>query len=775
MEIIESTLHLEKEKLRLTLASIGDAVVITDVEGLVTSLNPAAEALTGWSNEDAVRSPLDRVFRIIDEKSRATVVNPAVQALRAAHAVDLASQTLLIAKDGTERPIDGNAAPMREGRGVASGVVLVFRDISTRRIAERGLKEAHGYCSDVIATLRDPFLVLDGDLVVKSANRAFYTSFQTTPEKTEGRRIYELGDGQWDTPKLRGLLEKVLTENSSFENFATDHDFPSVGLRSKMLNARRLRTEGNDSELILLAIEDVTSRNQALKLLEDSEVRYRRLFEAAEDAILILDEPKGTINDANPFLEKLLGYTREDLLGKELWEIGLFADIDANKRMFSELQKTGYVRYDHLPLRTKDGRTAHVEFVSNIYSVDHTQVIQCNIRDIGERVRLEKHVASQAEDLADLHRRKDEFLAMLAHELRNPLSPIVNSVALLRAQGGESTVQRHAREVIERQVGQLTRLVDDLVEVSRVTLGQIKLNREVIDLRSVVATAVSSARPLIARCRHELSVSLPEEPLWILSDASRMEQVAVNLLNNAAKYMDEGGKIWLTAEAEGSEAVLRVKDAGIGIPSDILSRVFELFMQGPRTLDRSQGGLGIGLSLASKLVELHGGTIAAESRGPGLGSEFTVRLPSCPPRTARPISPPEETGEETGVGHRILVVDDNADATDSMVTLLKLSGYGVQAAYTGVEAIAVASSFRPHAVVLDIGLPEMNGYEVAQRLRRDAAHEGIALIALTGYGQESDHRRTLEAGFDRHLVKPVQPDLLQSVLTKLLERIPREE
>lgn len=635
---LEARPLLEREMLRVTLASVADGVVITGVDGRVTYLNPVAEALTGWMSTEATGHPLGDVLRIVDEESRAPVPAPG-------------DDTVLLARDGTERRVDGSSAPIRDGDGALLGNVLVFRDIAVR-------------------------------------------------------------------------------------------------------------------------IGDATAREQALKLLEDSEVRYRRLFEAAEDAILILDEA-GTINDANPFLENLLGYERSELLGKELWQIGLFADIEANKDVFLDLQKNGYVRYDHLPLRTKDGRTAQVEFVSNMYSVDGTRVIQCNIRDISERVRLERHVAAQAEDLADLHRRKDEFLAMLAHELRNPLSPIVNSVALLRAQGGETSVQRHAREVIERQVGQLTRLVDDLVEVSRVTLGRIQLDKEPEDLRLVVSAAVSSALPAIERRRHVLSVSLPDAPLWVLADASRLEQVVVNLLNNAAKFMEEGGRIWLSALAESGEVVIRVRDTGNGIAEDVLPHIFELFTQGPRTLDRSQGGLGIGLSLASKIVELHGGTIVAGSTGLGFGSEFTVRLPvvpaPAPPRTPSIVDHPALASAE---GRRILVVDDNADAADGLVLLLSFDGYETRAAYTGLQAINVASTFRPDAVILDIGLPEMNGYEVAQRLRRDPTHQGIALVALTGYGQESDRQRTQDAGFDRHVVKPVPPAQITAILRTLLDGRP---
>lgn len=400
--------------------------------------------------------------------------------------------------------------------------------------------------------------------------------------------------------------------------------------------------------------------------------------------------------------------------------------------------------------------------------MDGHLVAQCNIRDITERSRLERQTQEQALALADQHRRKDEFLAMLSHELRNPLSPILNAVHLLRLQGGEGLIQRQARTVIERQVGQLARLVDDLLEVSRITSGKIRLREERLDFLGVVERAVESARPLIDRRRHELSVSVPPEPIWLHADPTRLEQVVVNLLNNAAKYTEEGGQIRLSARQEGDEMVLRVRDTGVGIAPEILPHVFDLFTQADRSLDRSQGGLGIGLALVRNLVEMHRGTVDAWSPGLGRGSEFTVRLPVLlSPASHAPNAPTPPAGQVAG-GLRVLVVDDNEDAANMFAEVLGIWGHDVQRAYTGPIALEMAAAYRPDVVLLDIGLPGINGYEVARRLRQIPHLEGVTIIALTGYGQDSDRQLAKEAGFDEHLTKPVDLVEVEQLLTTLL-------
>jgi CheY-like chemotaxis protein len=359
---------------------------------------------------------------------------------------------------------------------------------------------------------------------------------------------------------------------------------------------------------------------------------------------------------------------------------------------------------------------------------------------------------------------------MLSHELRNPLSAIFNALHLLRLQGTENPIQQRAMTTMERQVGQLTHLVDDLLEVSRVITGRIQLQTERLDLRGIVEHAIGSVRPLIERRKHELSVTLPAEPVWVQGDPTRLEQVMVNLLNNAAKYTDEGGRIWLTVQQEHDavEVVLRVRDTGVGIAPELLPRIFDLFTQAQRTLDRSQGGVGIGLSLVQKLVELHGGKVAAHSAGLGQGSEFIVRLPALTP-AGEPIGV-IETARPSAQTSRVLVVEDNMDAADMFVMTLQMFGHEVQAAYSGQTALNMALEYQPDFVMLDIGLPDMDGYEVARRLRQLPETKDVRLIAMTGFGQDSDRQRSQEAGFDLHLVKPVAPEKLQELLATLAKQ-----
>jgi PAS domain S-box-containing protein len=370
-------------------------------------------------------------------------------------------------------------------------------------------------------------------------------------------------------------------------------------------------------------------------------------------------------------------------------------------------------------------------------------------------------------ELREADRRKDEFLATLAHELRNPLAPIRNAVQVLRQKGPDEPELRWGRDVIDRQVEYLNRLLDDLLDVSRITRNKLELRKQRIDLGEVIRGAVESSRPAIEQSGHELTVTLPAQPIYLNGDVVRLAQVFVNLLNNAAKYTERWGRIGLTAAEERGEVVVRVKDTGVGIPAEKLPRLFDIFFQVDRTLERSQGGLGIGLSLVRRLVELHGGTVEAFSEGVGRGSEFSVRLPVLADKP-KPAQPPESGGKggKATAGRRILLVDDNRDSADSLAMLLRLTGNEVHTAYDGVDGVETAARVRPDVVVLDIGMPKLNGYDACRRIRNEPWGTDMLLIALTGWGQEEDRRRTVEAGFDAHVVKPVDPDAILKLLAE---------
>jgi signal transduction histidine kinase/CheY-like chemotaxis protein len=387
-------------------------------------------------------------------------------------------------------------------------------------------------------------------------------------------------------------------------------------------------------------------------------------------------------------------------------------------------------------------------------------------------ISLDVSTRRQAEEaLKEVNQRKDEFLAMLAHELRNPLAPIRNAAQLLSAHGGKPEIE-WARAVIERQTGHLVRLVDDLLDVSRMVRGQITLQRTPVALAEIVQTAIETSRPLIRRRKHHFAVQIPEQPVRVEGDLTRLAQVLSNLLNNAAKYTDDGGHIRLDAELAGSMVAIRVRDTGLGVAPNLLPHVFDLFTQADRTLDRAEGGLGIGLTLVKRLVEMHGGKVEAHSEGLGRGAEFIVRLPVIQTEPTHAVEPPQTATEfrsgTEGQSLRILIVDDNVDAADSIAMLLSMEGHQTRTVNTARAALLAAPEFRPEVVLLDIGLPEMDGYEVARRLRTQNGSQRMRLVAVTGYGQPADRRRAQAAGFDEHMVKPVEPATLQAFVRSVL-------
>src|SRR5688572_18534629 len=376
--------------------------------------------------------------------------------------------------------------------------------------------------------------------------------------------------------------------------------------------------------------------------------------------------------------------------------------------------------------------------------------------------------------LKEADRHKDEFLAVLAHELRNPLAPIRNAVEIMRRSALTDPQLSWSRDVIERQVKHLTRLVDDLLDVSRITRGNINLSREPVSVTTIVARAIETIQPLIADQRHELSVDVAEDGLEVEGDLTRLTQVLGNLLNNAAKYTDPGGKIRVSAHRLGTDVEIRVRDNGIGIPPELLPRLFQLFTQVDGAAHRAQGGLGIGLALVRQLIQMHGGSVTAYSQGPGQGSEFLIRLPlrlKQHREASTGLDGMQVAEEERGKrGHRILLADDNRDALDSLATLLQCDGHEVHTAADGAEALEVAAGCQPDIVLLDIGMPKLDGYEVARRIREQPWGKSAVLIALTGWGQDEDRRRSREVGFDSHLVKPLDPDALSLLLSKLPAR-----
>ena len=501
------------------------------------------------------------------------------------------------------------------------------------------------------------------------------------------------------------------------------------------------------------------------RVLRNSELRYRRLFEAARDGILILNAETGKIVEANPFMTELLGYSHDQLLGKELWEIGVFRDIESSKAAFRQLQQNGVTRYEDLPLQDIDGAVREVEFVSNLYEEDGRDVIQCNIRDITDRKRLERQFEDHSKRIAEADHLKSEFFAILSHELRTPLTAIRYALPHIQKAPLDPSAKR-ALAVIGRQLTQLVRLLDDLLDVTQVESGKIALKTEPATLDSIVETAVESVSPVITAARHAFEVVMPPEPLLLEVDSARISQVISNLLMNAAKYTPRGGKIRLEVGRDKSEAVIRVIDSGMGIPEEQLPRLFEMFMQ-INPPEKSHGGLGVGLSIAKRLVQLHGGSIEAHSGGPARGAEFVVRLPLADSPSTNRTQQAQPADTRAARRLRVLVADDNYDLVQMLQLAVETMGHDIRKALDGQTAISAALSYKPDVILLDLALPVVSGLEVARELRRHPELANTRLVALTGRGQAIDRRHTSEIGFDYHLTKPTDPEELERVLASL--------
>ncbi|WP_437812686.1 hybrid sensor histidine kinase/response regulator [Sorangium sp. So ce1078] len=524
------------------------------------------------------------------------------------------------------------------------------------------------------------------------------------------------------------------------------------GVRWVVVRGAVFRDERGKAVRAVGVIDDITERKQAEEALRRSEERFRAAQELSLDAFIVLravrDEGGGVVDFlfdfANPAAGRLLRRPLGAFVGRRLLE--MMPDQRTNLfPLYVRVVETGE-SHDKEIGYTADG---HRVWVRNM-AVKVGDGVAVSFNDITARKQAEQA-------LLDADRRKDEFLAMLAHELRNPLSAIQFALRVSQMPSVPEPRRAWAQSVMQRQLSQLGRMVDDLLDVSRITRGKITLKQEPLDLGHVIYQAVAAAAPLIDASKHELALDVGPRPLPVFGDTARLEQVIVNLLTNAAKYTREGGRIWLTARQEGAEVVVRVKDTGYGIPEEMLPRVFDLFEQAHPTLDRARGGLGIGLTLVKRLVEMHSGSVSAASEGEGRGSEFTVRLPAAEPPGEAELAMGPDAG---ALARRVLVVDDNRDHALALALLLEQAGHVIALAHDGPSALETARSFAPEVVLLDIGLPKMDGYEVARRMRREPGAGALRIVAFTGYGQQEDLRRSREAGCDAHLIKPIAPEVL---------------
>jgi PAS domain S-box-containing protein len=617
---------------------------------------------------------------------------------------------------------------------------------------------------DVGAKLRAAFELSPTILAVSSledgrfvdVNDAFLRITGYTREEVIGRPISELE--LWIDPRQREEGLAVLRARGSIRDL-------EARFRSKrgeeivtILNADLVEIEGR--ACVVNALIDITSRVRAEAALRESERRFAQAFNANPLPMSITSLADGRHLDVNDAALRHSGYTREEMLGRTKAELGFWVAPEQRERLLGRLRSEGSVRDFEVIFRAKSGDERHLLVNSEVVTYGGEPAVLSVSLDITERKQAEALREARRREAETLARAKDEFLAMLGHELRNPLATVTNALAVLNRLVTDAAVRR-LTGIIGRQTAHLTRLVDDLLDVARVTSGKIELRPRPLELGELAHRCVEALAQAGRTAAHHVVVAGAR--VTVDGDPARLEQVITNLLDNALKYTPPGGEVRLTTEHVDGEAILRVRDTGRGIPAELLARVFDLFVQEPQALDRARGGLGLGLTLVKRLVQLHGGSVSVASAGRGLGSEFTVRLPAASELAAQGerISAPATVAIRP---RRVLIVEDAADARESLRLLLELGGHEVETAEDARRGLEKIETFRPDVALVDIGLPGLDGYEMARMVRQHPHGSTLRLIAVTGYGQAEDQHRTLAAGFDVHVTKPVDPVRLEALL-----------
>jgi PAS domain S-box-containing protein len=784
-----------------------------DPDGLITYYNQRAVEL--WGRPPKLNDPRDRYcgsFKLFTSDGRP--IDPAdcwmARALRENAAFN--GQEIVVERpDGSRVTVLAHSNPLRDESGRLVGAVNVLVDVTDPRRADA----ANALLAAIVESSDDAIVSKDLDGVILSWNAGAERIFGYTAAEAVGRSITMIipPDRLDEETEILARLRR----GERIEHFETVRQTRDGRHIDISLTVSPVRDAAGRVVAASKVARDVTDRKRAEEALRRSERELAaelraaqhlqevstRLIQADDVESLyeqILDTAVAVMRSDFASMQmlyperggelRLLAFRGFDPEAAKFWkwvradstttcgvalracERSVVPDVMTCEFMAgtADLQvylRTGIRAMQSTPLLSRGGRV--LGMISTHWRNPH--------RPTERDLRLLDVLARQAADLIDrsqseqalreADRRKDEFLATLAHELRNPLAPVRNAVQLLQAQGPPTPQAAWALGVIDRQMRQMTRLIDDLLDISRISCDKLELRRQRVALAEVVRTAVETSRPLLEAAGHQFAVAVPPEPIHLDADPTRVAQAISNLLNNAAKYTDRGGHVWLTAERQGSDAVVRVRDTGVGIPAEVLPRLFEMFTQVERSLDRAQGGLGIGLALVKQLVEMHGGSVEAHSDGPGQGSEFVVRLPVVvePP----PESPADAAGEEAApvATLRVLVVEDNRDSAASLAMLLRIAGHDVRTAHDGLEAVGAAGEFRPDVALLDIGLPKLNGFDAARRIRQQPWSAGMVLIAVTGWGQDDDRKRSKESGFDHHMVKPVDPGALMELLGAL--------
>jgi PAS domain S-box-containing protein len=705
----------------------------------------------------------------------------AYQAIRPYMDRALAGETLtfeqtLPYKAGGARSVRVTYTPDRTADGQVHGFVTLVEDVTDRQRAENAVRQSEARFRALMEQSPLSIQVFAPDGRTVRVNRAWEELWGVRLEQAVDYNV--LHDRQLEEKGIAPFIRKGFGGEATAIPAIEYDPNQSIPDRTRHKDPRRcvrafiypLRDDhGRISEVVLIH-EDITAQRRAEEELQGTAARLSFALSAAGMGDWFWDAATDEVRLSDRAAEMFGIPTRPPRTRSAMREL---LHPDDRPRVVAELERVLAERADYdieYRVAVAGGGWRWVAAKGRALYDPAGVVIGISgiALDVTERKQMDQELRHTVDALRQADRLKDEFLAMLAHELRNPLAPIRNALDVLKQPRADAGVRDQVRATAERQVGHMARLLDDLLDVSRISRGRIQLRTEPVDLAALAARSADAVRPLVEEHGHGLAIIGPPAPLWVEGDATRLEQVATNLLTNAAKYTDPGGRIDLVVESADGSAVLRVRDTGVGIAPDVLPRVFDLFVQAERRLDRARGGVGIGLTLVKRLVELHGGTVEAHSPGVGRGSEFVIRLPLLredgqplkmdPSEAHTPLTRPQPERSR-----RILVVDDNRDAADSLSLLLRLDGHEVTVAYDGKGALAAAPACRPDVVFLDLGMPGMDGYEVCRRLRQMPELNGVRLVALTGWGQEGDRRRSAEAGFDHHVVKPADPEDLRRV------------
>jgi PAS domain S-box-containing protein len=738
------------DRWRALLTHSFDVIALLDQNAQIQYVSPAIRSVLGYTpNEYVGRNGFEQLHP--DDVSE---VRRQFEDVVRQPGTSAAIDTRALHKDGSWRWIESRLTNLLEDASIG-GLVANFRDITDRKAFERQLGEQQEYWRVALTSIGDAVIITDaqgrvtfmnavaadlcgwpaGEALGKPLREVFHIVNERTRAVVESPVDKVIAHG-----RIVGLANHtVLLARDGRETAIDDSAAP-------------IRNDAGQISGIVLVFRDVQEKRDAEQLRQ----HLSAIVESSDD-IIVSKTLDGIITSWNKGAERVLGYRADEVVGKHVSLLMPPEQAEDTEKILSSIRRGEPIEHYHSKRRRKDGTIVDVSLTVSPIRNEEGEIVGAS--KVGRDITIQKTLEKEREESSH---RKDEFLAMLAHELRNPIAAIHGASQLLGRLETESDLE-WAKEVIQRQIGNLARLIDDLLDVSRITRGKIVLRKQPVDLAPIIRSALENVRPLTEERKHEISLSLAAGELRLEADPLRIEQILVNLLTNAAKYTNAGGLISLTAGQENGDIVIRLKDTGIGIAKEMLPRIFDLFAQGDRTIDRSEGGLGIGLTIVQRLVELHGGSVTAKSEGVGTGTEFTVRFPSL--ASAREAS--AHTREIQGgirPTSRVLVVDDNQDMASGLAKLLSLLGHDVQTAYDGKTAVELALKYCPEVVLLDIGLPGMSGYEVARRLREECSCRDGLIIAITGYGQEEDIRKSKEAGFDHHLVKPIDYHALLAVM-----------